>query len=458
MNRQKRQYDVCVIGGGPGGIAAALSAARGGAKVLLVEKNGCMGGNLVIGLPLLGYLDKDGNTVTAGIAQELVDALAEKNATYGHRWCPMHNSVTLYDHEQMKIVLLEKLLEAGVDMLLHTELNAVNVENGVIRDVTLRGKGWDIVVEARVYIDGTGDGDLGYMAGARYEKGPDNSGKLQPPTLMCTVRGVEVQKLFDFVQEHPEQMELSPTVRIYDGYDAKFFKESPNFVFVGLRKLFGELRTMGELPVDRDTLICINSLHEGEVHLNCTRHLGIDGSDVMDLTRAEIAGHLQIPKLVECLRKHVPGFENAYLTQIFPFIGIRETRRFRGVATLTKDEIIAGEIPEDSIGLGAYIIDIHDGAGESTIVEKIPPYGLPYGVTVSADVSNLMLAGRCVSVDSVVMSSLRVMPTCMVLGEAAGAGAAIAVKEGIAPGEVDVKQLREKLKANGVLLMPVPKQ
>ena len=175
MNRQKRQYDVCVIGGGPGGIAAALSAARGGAKVLLVEKNGCMGGNLVIGLPLLGYLDKDGNTVTAGIAQELVDALAEKNATYGHRWCPMHNSVTLYDHEQMKIVLLEKLLEAGVDMLLHTELNAVNVENGVIRDVTLRGKGWDIVVEARVYIDGTGDGDLGYMAGARYEKGPDLS-------------------------------------------------------------------------------------------------------------------------------------------------------------------------------------------------------------------------------------------------------------------------------------------
>ena len=141
MNKQMRQYDVCVIGGGPGGIAAALSAARGGAKVLLVEKNGCMGGNLVIGLPLLGYLDKDGRQVTAGIAQELVDALTARNATYGHRWCPLHNSVTLYDHEQLKIILFEKLLEAKVDMLLHTELTRVNVDDGHIDSVTVFGKG-----------------------------------------------------------------------------------------------------------------------------------------------------------------------------------------------------------------------------------------------------------------------------------------------------------------------------
>ena len=130
---------------------------------------------------------------------------------------------------------------------------------------------------------------------------------------------------------------------------------------------------------------------------------------------------MQLPKLVECLRKHVPGFENAYLTQIYSFIGIRESRRFNGISTLKADSIIAGEIPEDSIGLGSYIIDIHDGGGAGTIVKKVPPYGLPYGVTVSADIDNLMLTGRCVSVDSVVMSSLRVMPTCMVLGEGAGA-------------------------------------
>ncbi len=311
MNKQMRQYDVCVIGGGPGGIAAALSVARGGAKVLLVEKNGCMGGNLVIGLPLLGYLDKDGRQVTAGIAQELVDALAARNATYGHRWCPLHNSVTLYDHEQLKIILFEKLLEAKVDMLLHTELTRVNVDDGHIDSVTVFGKGWEIEVSAKIFIDGTGDGDLAYMAGARYEKGQDNCGKMQPPTLMCTVRGVELEKLWKFVEDDPEQMVWGSTVEMKEGYNADFFRASPNHVFVGLRKLFGQLREQGELPVDRDTLIYINSLVPGEVHLNCTRHLGVDGSDIIDLTRAEIEGHLQLPKLVECLRKHVPGFENA---------------------------------------------------------------------------------------------------------------------------------------------------
>jgi len=454
MNKQTRQYDVCVIGAGPGGISAALAAARNGAKVLLVEQNGYVGGNLVIGLPLLGYLDKDGNTVTAGIAQELVDALAERNATFGHRWCPMHNSVTLYDHEQLKIILFEKLLEANVEMLLHANVGKVNVECGKIKDITVCGKGWQIDVEAKIFIDGTGDGDVAYLAGCRYEKGPDNSGKLQPPTLMCTVADVDVSKLHDFIAEDPEQMVLSETTEVYPGYDADYFRASPNHVLVGMRKMFTELREKGELPVERDTLIYINSVVNGEVHLNCTRHAGIDGSDVFDLTRAEIEAHLQIPRLVECMRKYMPGFENARLTQIYPFIGIRETRRFNGIKTLREQEILDGTVHEDAIGLGSYIIDIHDGAGLSTIVKKIPPYGIPYGVTVSSDIDNLMFAGRCASLDSVVMSSARVMPTCMVIGEGAGVGAAMAVKENILPKDVDVQALRKNLIAAGVLMQP----
>ena len=454
MNKQTRQYDVCVIGAGPGGIAAALGAARNGAKVLLVEKNGCVGGNLLIGLPLLGYLDKDGYHVTGGIAQELVDALEARNATFGHRWCPMHNSVTLIDHEQLKIILFEKLLEANVDMLLHSEVSEVNVDCGKIDTITVSGKGWEIDVKAKIYIDGTGDGDMAYMAGARYEKGANNCGKLQPPTLMCTVADVDVSKLHDFIAQDPDQMVLSETTETYPGYDADYFRASPNHVLVGMRKMFTELREKGELPVARDTLIYINSVVNGEVHLNCTRIAGIDGSDVLDLTRAEIEAHLQIPKLVECLRKNMPGFENARLTRIFPFIGIRETRRFNGIKTLREDDIINGVVQEDAIGLGSYIIDIHDGAGLSTIVKKIPPYGIPYGVTVSSDIDNLMLAGRCSSLDSVVMSSARIMPTCMVIGEGAGVGAAMAVKAGILPKDVDVQALRENLIAAGVLMKP----
>lgn len=455
MNISKKTYDIIVMGAGPGGLPAAIAAARQGCSVLLVEKNGYLGGNLTIGLPLLGFLDKDGNQVIRGIAQEFIDALEAYDATSGHNWCPMHNSVTIYDHEIFKIVAFEKCLEANVDILLHTEIIDTNVENGVLKSITLFGKSHRIEAEAKIFIDATGDGDVGYLAGATFEKGQKDTGTLQPPTVMCTVAGVDVEKTIDFIDAHPEQTELAPTIETYPGYDASYYRKNPkHHVMVALRKLFLELKATGELPVDRDTLIYIQSLLPGEVHLNCTRHLGIDGSDVFDLTKAEIEGHIQNFKLISTLRKHVPGFENCYLTQIYPFIGIRESRRFHGITTLTESQILNGEISDDTIGLGSYIIDIHDGTGEGTIVKKVRPYGLPYGMTVSCDIKNLMFSGRCASMDAVVLSSARVMPPLMAMAEGAGTGAALAIKHNIDPGDVDVQELRSILKKNNVILYP----
>lgn len=457
MKKEQLSYDVVVIGGGPGGLPAAIAAARQGMKVLLVEKNGYLGGNLTIGLPLLAYLDKDGNQVIKGIAQEFIDALAEKNAASPHIWCPMHDSVTIYDHEVFKVVAFEKCLEAGVELLLHTEVIDTNVENGVLQSVTLFGKGRRIEVSAKVFIDATGDGDVGYMAGATYEMGQKGTGVLQPPTLMCTVAGVNTEETVRFVEEHPEQMKLASTVETYPGYDATYFRSNPDrHVLVGLRKLFLELKAEGKLPVDRDTMIYIETLTPGVVHLNCTRHLGIDGSDVRDLTRAEIEGHLQNYALVEALRKYVPGFENCYLTQIYPFVGIRESRRFHGIAELTEEDIVAGRIGDDAVGLGSYIIDIHDGKGNGTIVKKVKPYGLPYGMTCSRDIRNLMFSGRCASMDAVALSSARVMPPLMAMGQGAGVGAALAVKQGIFPGQVDVQEVRAILREAGAMLEPDP--
>ena len=302
MNKLRKTYDVVVIGGGPGGLPAAISAARRGSKVLLVEKNGYLGGNLAIGLPLLGYLDKDGNQVTGGFAQELVDALMEKDACYGHSRCPMHNSVTLYNHEVFKVVAFEKCLEAGVEILLHTEVIDVDVENGAIKSLTLYGKGYRVEVESKVFIDATGDGDVGYLAGAHYQKGQKGTGVLQPPTLMFTLGNVNLDKFHQFISNDPEQMILGDSMEIGKDYNPKHIMSTPNHVFVGLRKLFSQLREKGELPVDRDTFIYINSLIPGEVNVNSTRHLNVDGSSIFDLTRAEIEGHFQIPKLTETLR------------------------------------------------------------------------------------------------------------------------------------------------------------
>ncbi len=455
MKTLQKKYDVVVIGGGPGGIPAAIAASRNGAKVLLVEKNGYLGGNLTIGLPLLGYLDKDGNHVTAGIAQELVDELKKRNSCTDHYRCPMHNSITLYDHEIFKVVAFEMCLNAGVEILLNTEIIDTDVENGKIKSVKLFGKGYHIEVEAAVFIDATGDGDMGYMAGATYNMGQKDTGALQPPTLMFTLGNVDTDKTIDFIASDPEQMRLCDTIECdFDKYNAEFFRSNPHHVMVGLRKLFLELKAKGELPVDRDTLIYIKSLIPGEVHINSTRHLGINGSDVLDLTRSEIEGHLQIPKLVETLKKYVPGFENCYITQIYPTMGIRETRRFTGIRELTEDKIMVGDIPADTVGLGSYIIDIHEGNGAGTIVKRIKPYGIPYGCTVSKDIDNLMLSGRCASLDAVVMSSARVMPTCMAIGEAAGVGAALAVKHNILPAQVDVNEVRSILRNANVILEP----
>lgn len=456
MKTLQKKYDVVIIGGGPGGIPAAIAASRNGAKVLLVEKNGYLGGNLTIGLPLLGYLDKDGKPVTAGIAQELVDELKKRNSCTDHYRCPMHNSITLYDHEIFKVVAFEMCLNAGVEILLHTEIIDTNVENGKLKTVTLLGKGYHITVEATVFIDASGDGDMGYMAGATYNMGQRDTGALQPPTLMFTLGNVHTDKTIEFIASDPELMRLCDTIECdFEKYNADFFRSNPHHhVMVGLRKLFLELKAKGELPVDRDTLIYIKSLIPGEVHINSTRHLGIDGSDVFDLTRSEIEGHLQIPKLVETLKKYVPGFENCYITHIYPSMGIRETRRFAGICELTEDKIMVGDVPTDTVALGSYIIDIHEGNGAGTIVKRIKPYGIPYGCTVSKDIDNLMFSGRCASLDAVVMSSARVMPTCMAIGEAAGVGAALAVKHNIIPAQVDVNEVRDILRNVNVILEP----
>ncbi len=459
MNTAIKEFDVVVIGAGPGGLAAALAAARNGARVLLVEKNGYLGGNMAIGLPLLGYLDRDGKKVIGGIADEFMKDMAQYKTAYGtaaseHKVCPMHNSVTLYDHELFKIVALRKILKENIEVLFHTDVESVEVENAHLKKVILRGKGWRILVSARVFIDATGDGDVAYLAGASYEKGQKDTGVLQPPTMMFTVAGVDIDKTIDYLAENPDQMERSKTIDCANGYDADFFRSDPNFVMVAMRKLVSQLRAQGKMPINRENIIIINSLLPGEVHLNCTRHLGTDGSDVFSVTRAEIEGYLQIEEFTEVLKQYVPGFENCYISQIYPSLGIRESRRFSGIRRLTEKDLVEGHFDEETIGIGSYPVDIHAGDGMSTIFTKIPAYGIPYGITVSDEIEGLMFAGRCASMDAVAMSSARVMPICMAIGEAAGIGAALAVKQSISPRDVDVAEVRQiLLNTNAILSM-----
>lgn len=453
MKRYEFNYEVAVIGGGPAGLTAAIAAARCGRKVLLVEKNGYLGGNAVMGLPLLGFLDLDGRRIVGGIAQEYVDRLIRRGQCWGHRTCPKHNSVTNIDPEGFKILAIEMCREAGVDVLLHLEACRAEVENGRISRVTLYGKGNEVTVRAGVYIDCTGDGDVAYLAGCSYASGQPGTGVLQPPTVMFTLENVDTAKLFDHIEAHPEEMTFSATIDHRPGYDADYFRASPNHVFVGLSQTFARLREAGKCPVNRESLIYIKSPKPGEVFVNSTRMLNTDATDIMDLTRAELEGHLQVPRLTEMLREHVPGFENCFISSISPTLGVRETRRFAGVRTLVEENLVNGEIPDDTIGLGGYKIDIHSGRDRTTIFKTVKePFGIPYGSVVSAELDNLMIAGRCASMDAAALASVRVMPQCMCMGEAAGVGASMAVEAGIRPADVDVQALRRILLDNGAVL------
>lgn len=456
MNQYRYSYEIAVVGGGPAGLAAAITAARAGKRVILLEKNGFLGGNLTIGIPPLGFLDENGNQCIAGFGEELINRLKERGGSYGHRYCPKHNSVSNIDTEAVKILAVEMCREAGVDVLLHLETHSVEVADGRIQSITLYGKCNEVTVTADVFIDCTGDGDLAYLAGCSYEKGRDKSHELMPPTVMCTIEGVDDRKLFAHVAEHPEEMRpMCATIDTKPGYDAAYFQADPNYVFVGMTQLFDWLKQEGKCPVERGNMIVINGLHRGQMYVNTTRLLHVDATDILDLSRAEMEGQLQLKKLVEVFREYVPGFENCYISSIAPNLGVRETRRFAGIRSVTYEDAMDGLVPEDTICLSGYKIDIHHDGENATLFRKVDrPFGVPYGALVSRDVSNLLFAGRCISVDAYVIGSVRVMSCCMAMGQAAGLGASMALDGHKTPAAVDVAALRAELqKQNAILSM-----
>lgn len=449
--RDQVEYDIAVIGGGPGGIPAAIAAARQGAKVLLVERNGFLGGAAASGLGLLGFLDRQGRKVLSGIPEEFVERLAEVGGTLGHNRCPVHNSITPIQPDIFRIIAIEKCRDAGVDLLMHCELLDVKVDNRKITKVVVFGKGHQIEINAKVVIDATGDGDVAYMAGASYTKGQDGTGLMQPASLMFTVGNVNLESFYNYIENNPSEIELPDT---YDsGYTADFFRNTKGHCFIGLKGLLTKAKENGEYTIPRDRFIYIISPNKNQVAVNSTRILNIDATDPWELTRGETEGHLQILQLMKLLKKYVPGFDESYVSSIAPGLGIRETRRIKGMKTLTVDDMLSNKIPEDAICLGAYNIDIHHGAEETiklTSLEK--PYGIPYGCLVSKDIEGLLMSGRCISVDTQVYGSMRIMGTCMAIGEAAGVAAALSVSKGCMPSELAYQAVTDTLKNSGAIL------
>jgi ribulose 1,5-bisphosphate synthetase/thiazole synthase len=449
-------YDVIVAGGGPGGLAAAVSAARQGLKVLLVERLNFLGGNLASGLPLLSFFNAQGEQVVYGFADELITRLQKRGGAGEHVLCPMHLSLITVDPEVVKYEALHLAKEAGVELLLHSAVVEPIVEDNRVAGVIVENKSGRQALYSKVVVDGTGDADLAHRAGGPCQQAEPH--ELQPMTLMFTMGGVDVDRLRKYILDNPEV--IKPMTNSAGGdFPVEHFATAPDFIALGFDSVLAKAREEEKLESiadlnDLQYLILITSFVQGQVNVNSAKVLNYDPTSGESLTEAENEARIKVFALAEFLRNYIPGFENARVLTTAAHIGVRESRRIVGEYTLSREDLEEGVKHADDIALGCYPMDIHygDGRPAEIIYSKSGSYGIPYRCIVPQQVENLLIAGRPISATREAFGATRVMPTCMAVGQAAGLAAFLAVRGGSSPREVDVEELRKLLEESNARL------
>jgi len=414
-------YDVIVAGGGAGGFAAATAAGRAGARVLLLEREGCLGGGATTMLvhPFMTHLtqpDAGGSckAVNAGLFAEVVGRLQARGAAVlaGRCW--------RFDDEAMKLLLDEIVAEAGVEVIFHAVLFDAEVSAGRVQAARFAHNGGPLRATGKVFIDGTGDALLAWSAGAECMFG-DHHGQVMPMTLNFVVGGVDLSTL-------PSTAKL--------------------------RELAAE-GEQGNPPLANTNVSCVTSPREGYVQFNAIRTPG-DTLDPADVSRAETEGRRRVDNFVAWLRAKVPGCQACYLAKTGGHVGIRESRRVLGDYVLSHDDFRGKRTFDDGIACCSYDVDIHGQSQGQTRIERLGPggyYQIPYRCLTPKGLANLLVAGRGISADVEAHSSLRIMPTVMCVGQAAGIAAAMSLPGGDVRA-IDVQDLRRRVRQAGGVLEP----
>jgi hypothetical protein len=430
------EADVVICGGGPAGIAAAASAARHGARVILLERWPSVGGQATNALVNIWHTSDRTKQVIFGFVKEVIERagpVVRRFADY-----PKRPETHDFDPAGMRVVFHDLLDQAGVRTLCHLAAVESIVEGGRIRGVLVDTKLGRKAVLGTIIIDATGDGDIAANAGVPFDVGRPEDGRVQGMTMMFRVRGVDAAA----VRANPAEADR-------------------------VLKLMQDLRAKGEFPPFMD-LAADSYLHHPrgpDVSYNMCPVAG-NPLDEEELTRLSVTARRQAVRYVELWRREMPGFGQAEIEQMGFWLGVRESRRSRGLKTLDA-AMVAGAVKQpDAIGHGFWMIDIHDpkGSGYTTWEHQdrrlMPPVGesyhIPLGMCLNAQIPNLAVAGRCASSTHEGLASVRIQTHCMAMGQGVGTCAALALGAGVDMAGVDPRRLQSVLRSDGVYLEDVP--
>ena len=432
------EHDVVVLGGGPAGIAAAAAAASNGADVLLVERYGFLGGmGTAAGVTnfcgLHACVHGEHRQVVHGVADELLDRMRALDGLNEPHLVLGRILAQAYDMSAFKCAADQLLAHRGAKVLFHALAAGVAMgAGGDIDALLLESKSGRSAIRARTFIDCSGDADLAHWAGAACGKG-DDAGHMLYPTLMFRVGNVDAARAGEAWREIPKRME--------------------------------DAEASGEFRFPRKGAIVRPQKRTSEWRVNVTQLRNADGSaadgtDVRSLTDGELEGRRQIVDYMRFLRAKVPGFENAYVLEIAPQVGIRETRRVLGDYVLTADDVLGCADFGDVIGVNGWPIENHVAGDVEWRWPAAASRGfnhLPFRMLLPSTgdrplLGNLMVAGRCASMTHEGQSAARVSGACFVMGQAAGTAAAMAAQDAIPPRDIAVARLQERLRGQGAFL------
>lgn len=435
--------DVLVVGGGPAGIGSAVCAARHGAKTILAERGGYLGGMATNGLiaPFMSSTTPDGQTMLIrGFYEELVNRMEAKGGAIHPLKAEIgsfsayrdkgHHGLTTFDYECLKRTSEQLCTEAGVELLYHALFIKADTKGGKIKAAYFATKDGIWKITAKTYIDCTGDGDVAAQAGAPFVYG-DGEGDVQATSLFIVLRNVD----WDAMDAHNEACKKA------GDFEGQFY----------MREILAA-RQAGEFPMWRQKIALFQNL-DGTATVNMTQNDGVDGLDPKQVTDAEVTGREQAEYVVKFLRKYVKGCENCELAQSAENLGVRETRRIVGEYTVTTEDARNSVKYPDPVFCCANHMDIHrKGYVEYVARNTNEPYYIPYRALLPQKVDNLLCAGRCAGAERPVMAAIRVIPPCFAMGQAAGTAAALAVRAGVGPKQIDTDLLIATLKEDGVYL------